>query len=367
MKTLLIITYVDFWRKGAGHRSRLSSLLDYIKDHFTITIAYAGIFNDRDTDILRKNYSQVEMVPLERNRTVSFKELAPIFQSFIAGRKFDIALVEYIELSFLLPMLDEHTFTILDTHDLVGDRIRSFRENNVPDYGPAMTDEEELAIFNCFNKVLLIQKNDYRKIGEQIGFDRAMLVPHAAMLRKQRLRDHARAIGFVASEYVPNVEAAVWFLNDVWPMIDKSPGLSMNIYGNIVRRLPKAVIDNNPGVQFHGFVDDIDTIYNHCDIMINPVKFGAGLKIKNVEALSAGLPLITSTHGSRGIEDGMNESFIVADTAVEFASAITEVVNNDYARRRLANNAYAFAERAFSPASCYEEFMNCMREYQLAG
>jgi hypothetical protein len=361
MKTLLIITFVDFWRKGAGHRSRLSALIDYMKDRFAITVAYAGTFDQRDTDILQKNFPQIEIIPLEPNRTVSFKELAGIFQSFITNKKFDIALVEYIELSFVLPMLSENTFTILDTHDLVGDRIRSFRKNNAPYSGPIMTDDEELAIFNCFNKVLLIQENDYRNIARQIGFDRTMLVPHAAVLRKRMLRNEVKNIGFVASEYIPNVDAASWFLNEVWPLVDKSSGLTMNIYGNVVRRLPKG----NWDVQLHGFIDDVNTVYDHCDIMINPVKFGAGLKIKNVEALSAGLPLITSAHGSVGIEEGKSQSFIVADSADEFAAAIAKLVNDNDARLQLANNAYAFAERKFSPAACYDELLNCMLQFEL--
>lgn len=366
MKTLLIVTYVDFWRKGAGHRSRLLSLLDYIKDRFAITIAFAGIFNECDAEILEGNYPTIEVVPLEPNRTISFKEVTPIFQAFIADRKFDIALIEYIELSFVLPMLDESTFTVLDTHDLVGDRIRSFSENNAPYSGPIMTDEEELDVFNCFDKVLLIQEYDYYKIGEQIGFDRAMLVPHAAVLKKRMLREHAKNIGFVASEYIPNVEAANWFLNEVWPLLDKSNGLTLNIYGHVVRGLSENLIKNNPDVKFHGFVDNIATIYDHCDIMINPVKFGAGLKIKNVEALSAGLPLITSTHGSAGLEEGRNKRFIVADSATEFARAIAKIVSDNGARKQLADSAYAFAERKFSQASCYEEFVNCMLQYQLA-
>jgi len=62
--------------------------------------------------------------------------------------------------------------------------------------------------------------------------------------------------------------------------------------------------------------------------IINPIRFGAGLKIKNVEALAHGLPLVTTTHGSRGIEAGVNNAFLYGDEAGEFIQAMASNIES---------------------------------------
>jgi glycosyltransferase involved in cell wall biosynthesis len=365
MKSLLIVTFVDFWRKGAGHRSRLSSLIDYIKDYLNITVAYAGTFNEKDRERVSRDYPSITITPLEPDKAISYKEFGELFREFMIGKTFDITLIEYIELSFVLPMLGSATFTILDTHDLVADRIASFRENKLPYHGITLTAEEELEVFKCFDRILLIQEKDWKKIGQQLDVDRVMLVPHATALQKRNLKSEAKNIGFVASEYPPNIDAIRWFLEAVWPSVRKQNNLTLNIYGNVGNQLPKDWMNQQINVKFYGFVEDLRTAYDHCDIMINPVKCGAGLKIKNVEALASGLPLITTSHGSIGMESGKGECFIVADTVTDFIDAIATVANDPDYRKLLSANAYAFAEKHFSTSACYQNLVNCMLEYEL--
>jgi len=192
-----------------------------------------------------------------------------------------------------------------------------------------------------------------------------MLVPHAASSVKQVLRNEVKNIGFVASEYAPNVDAITWFLNKAWPIVNKSRGLTLNIYGRVSNLFPQELISNNPDVRLHGFVNNIELVYTYCDIIINPVRCGAGLKIKNIEALSHSLPLITTTHGSIGIADGAPDIFITANTPVEFARSIEKLVDDPAWRTTLAANAYTFVERKFSPAVCYQELVDYMLEFQL--
>ncbi len=364
MKTLLVVTHVDFWRKGAGHRSRLSALLQYVRGQVEITVVYAGTLVSKDAGILKESYPWLHLVALEPNRVISFKEHGELFEEFMKEKHFDIALIEYIEMSFVIPMLGDQTLTILDTHDLVSDRIQSFAENGIRYNGIMLSEEEELEIFNCFDKVLLINQKDYEKVAARIGFDTAMLVPHAATLNKRLPRSTVKNIGFVGSEYIPNVAAINWFLKNVWPHIGSNFGLTLNIYGNVAQHIQSGPhLASN--VQIHGFVNDLSVAYDTCDIIINPVSCGAGLKIKNVEALAGGLPLITSTHGSEGLGGSNGESFLVCDTADEFVAAIELLATDFEFRRQLGENAYALASAQFSPTRCYQELMGCLLEKQL--
>ena len=114
---------------------------------------------------------------------------------------------------------------------------------------------------------------------------------------------------------------------------------------------------DNSGVTLHGIVDDLDEIYRRIDIVINPVRVGSGLKIKNVEALANGLPLVTTSHGAEGMEDGAGTAFLVADTPQDFAEHINQLLASQETRQALGEQAYAYAEENFSEDGCFQELM----------
>jgi hypothetical protein len=86
---------------------------------------------------------------------------------------------------------------------------------------------------------------------------------------------------------------------------------------------------------------------------VRTVRFGAGLKIKNVEVLANALPLVTTAHGARGLADSIGHALIVADDPAVFSAALGQLIADADARARLAAQAYAYAPRAFFPEACF--------------
>jgi glycosyltransferase involved in cell wall biosynthesis len=350
MKTLLVATFVDFWAGGSGHRSRISSLLEYLQHRVRITVFFAGRLSDADRNLLRERFGDVAVESAGMDGPLTYGEYAERFSHFIRDRTFDFALVEYIELSAVLEYLPEHTVSLLDTHDLVADRIRSFKKMGLPYDGIDLTFEEELDIFRCYDYVVLIQQNDLESVARWIDPDRLVLTPHPVPATPGRIRKQVQNIGFVASPYLPNVEALGWFLQHVWGPTCEGHALTLNVYGNIRDEFP---VPEGCHVRWHGFVADEEQVYRDSDILINPVRCGAGLKIKNVEALAHGLPLVTTTHGATGMEDGAARCFLQADDAGAFASAIRRLIGDRGLRETLARNAVAYARTHFSTEGCY--------------
>ena len=357
MRSLLIVTHIDFWRMGSGHRARLSALLGYLKDKLEITIVYAGSFTEQDRLVLKKLYPEVVIDALEEKRNLTYKEYSIKFGLYIKEKVFDAVLVEYIEMSVVLPFIQPGTITFLDTHDLVSHRIESFRVNNVPYDGINLTDDEEAEIFNCYDQVILIQKSDYLKVSTVMEEDRILLVPHHVAFPKKEIRETVTNIGFVASAYAPNTDAISWFLNQVWPLMHRY-NIQFNIFGSVCTTLSPDVLSRSPGVILHGFVNDVELIYEQCDVMVNPVRCGAGLKIKNVEALGNGLPLITTSHGAIGMEDGANTAFLLADTPAEFEGWMEKLLLDYEFRFQLAEGSYQYAQQNFSADRCYTPFLH---------
>jgi glycosyltransferase involved in cell wall biosynthesis len=117
----------------------------------------------------------------------------------------------------------------------------------------------------------------------------------------------------------------------------------------------------NKNIIFHGFVDDLEKLYDSLDIVINPVRCGAGLKIKNVEALTHGIPLITTSHGASGIEDGASKAFLIGNTPNEYLLAFNKLVENYDFRKRLSENAFEYAQLNFSEKKCYADIFKILK------
>ena len=206
---------------------------------------------------------------------------------------------------------------------------------------------------NNFDRVLLIQRKEYEQLCLLIGKRRALFVPHPASLSRCEIRPQASSIGFVASPYAPNLDAIKWFIENVWTT-SSWVGLSLDVFGSICMKLKVA---EGSKVRLRGFVDNLDDIYREIDIVISPVRFGAGLKIKNVEALAHGLPLITTSHGAEGMQDGAGTAFLVADTPQDFVKQIDWLIASQETRQALGEQVYAYAEANFSEDQCFQELM----------
>ena len=327
-------------------------------DKVQITIFFAGSSNNQDAYILSCNFPNVKFEFATTNSTITFLEYKKEFEQFIQGKYFDVAIVEYIELSNILVYLPSSTVTMLDTHDLVFERIRSFKKNKIAYDGINLSKKDELEIFNCYDYVLLIQKKDFEIVAKEMDSSRLLLVPHPPFLEKTPVSKTCAQIGYVASPYQPNIDALTWFIDNVWQEILKKYNLTLNVYGNIGASFNEPI----KNIIFHGFVDNLKSVYKGIDIIINPVRSGAGLKIKNVEALGLGIPLITTSHGASGMEDGVSKAFLIADKPKEFIEAFDIIIKDFDFRTQMSQASFEYANMNFSREKCYGNLLKAINE-----
>ncbi len=120
----------------------------------------------------------------------------------------------------------------------------------------------------------------------------------------------------------PNVDAVVWFIEKVYPIIrEKEPDIPFYVVGsNPPDEINK--LDGN-GIIIKGFVSDeeLETLYDTCRMVVVPLRFGAGVKGKVIEALYYGTPMITTSIGIEGIIGA--DSFVeIADDKNSFAEKV---------------------------------------------
>jgi glycosyltransferase involved in cell wall biosynthesis len=113
----------------------------------------------------------------------------------------------------------------------------------------------------------------------------------------------------------------------------------VNVAGQVKDFVPflparEAEIFSRPWVQMQGFVQNIDDFYADMDLILSPVTMGTGINVKTVQAMAYGLPLLTTTCGSKGIETG--DPMHTHENLDELASSIFRLLNQPEELARLA-------------------------------
>jgi sugar transferase (PEP-CTERM/EpsH1 system associated) len=149
-------------------------------------------------------------------------------------------------------------------------------------------------------------------------------------------------IVFVGSmDYHANIDGVVDFAREVWPALyQRHPHLIFTIVGRdpalVVRQL-KAI----PGVEVTGTVADVRPYYREALAAIVPLKVGGGSRLKILEAMAAGVPVVSTTLGAEGLEVQHSVNIFVADSESDMADGISRVIEDDQLRRELVASGRA--------------------------
>ncbi len=147
--------------------------------------------------------------------------------------------------------------------------------------------------------------------------------------------------------YGPNKDAADYFLEEVMPYIRRArPDAEIWFVGAGADHL-KSFDKNSPGVRFLGFVDDLAKVYHEARVVICPIRFGSGTRVKLVEAAAWGKPIVSTTMGAEGLGMSHQEHALFGDTAEEFAQHCVTLLTDSNLCERLGNNARTLAQKTY--------------------
>lgn len=160
-------------------------------------------------------------------------------------------------------------------------------------------------------------------------------------------------------DYAPNAEAARHLVADIFPLVRAAcPEATLQIVG----RNPPAEVLSQPGVIATGFVDDIAACYRTAEVFVCPLLSGAGVKNKVLEALSSGLPLVTTSLGIEGIEHlEADRHYLLADDARGFAQRVVSVLGDAALRQSLGHAARAIVAGHHSWSPIVDRYFDALR------
>ena len=161
----------------------------------------------------------------------------------------------------------------------------------------------------------------------------------------------------MGSGHTPNIDGVLWFYNEVYPtIINKFPDIIWYIIGSNENDIIKRLESKN--IKIQGYLSDekLSLLYQKCRIAIAPLRFGAGVKGKIVEAAYNQIPIITTSIGAEGL-DNTTDAFIAEDDPVKMSNIICELYTNFSKLKIMSDSGKQFIENFFSKNKAKEIIM----------
>jgi glycosyltransferase involved in cell wall biosynthesis len=182
-------------------------------------------------------------------------------------------------------------------------------------------------------------------------FDAFKEVSYSALERKD--------IMFVGGfGHSPNVDAIRWFVTEVWDTITaKIEGIRFYIIGsNPPDEIQEIACEN---IIVTGFVSDekLDEYFGRCRLMVAPLRYGAGVKGKIVQAMYEGMPIVTTSIGAEGFEEA-EKYMMIADDADEFTNKIIEAYGDEVSLKEYSELGSAYCHKFFSVEYAKQQMKN---------
>lgn len=228
--------------------------------------------------------------------------LEAIARDMHAQRGYQVVHVNYIWYAPLLERFGKDVRKVLDSHDLFAGRSDKYRQAGMPPNWFSTTLQEEDRAFRMADAVLAIQREEaLEMIGR--GHRHVLYLPYVeqqlrGFLPRLRDADSVPVLGYLGSGNDWNVRSMQAFLLALRQRLGQGRLPFQLLVGGAIGRH----LGDVPGVTRLGFVKDLQTFYDSIDLAINPMVGGTGLKIKTVEPLGFGKPVLTTPSGAQGMQ-----------------------------------------------------------------
>lgn len=281
--------------------------------------------------------------------------------------KADVILADYAFLTPGIPytLCPEAASAVL-MHDLFSSRVAAFASLGTPDSVSVLDEEAEARLLAGADVVIAIQAEEAAAVRRMLPAGHAVVVaPMAVDPVAEPQPGEGGGLLFVGSAAAANVDGMKWFLAEVWPQIRlRLPSLRLNVVGTVCTALTEAA--RLPGVALLGRVPDLAPLYRRADVVIAPLRAGSGLKIKLIEALANGKPVVATQVTAQGVKLLLKDAVVLTDSARDFVAEAVHLLTDPHARADRASSALTVARDSFSARVAYAAVLDYLRRRPVA-
>jgi glycosyltransferase involved in cell wall biosynthesis len=213
-------------------------------------------------------------------------------------------------------------------------------------------EREEKSVWRRFDGCTLTSERDAQIVRRDVPSLRTTVIPNGVDVELFGPRSESQVVPmtllfFGAINYYPNTDGALFFVQEVFPALRaRYPDVRLRIVGYMPDSLvPELARD---GVDVVGFVDDVLAEIAGAAVIVVPLRIGGGTRLKIVEAMSMGKPIVSTRLGAEGIEVEHDRELLLADTPAELCREIGRILDDPLLGSRLGQAARATAENKYS-------------------
>lgn len=374
MKILFVTPYLASPPK-CGAQRRLEGLIKGLSKHHEITLLSYCTAKDeppsKTHDYCRRVLTVTRDVltpPAAYKRALQLRSLASSksfeyalyrdsrlqeqLYGLLANETFDLVQVEFCQMGFLqLPRLGTRAPRfVLDEHNIEYEIVKrtAYADGSAfrriySTVNWRKVKAEELDAWRRFDGVALTSKRDEELLLEDCPHTRTVVVPNAADLDTFRKGEGTKPtpntlLFFGALDYHPNTEGIGYFLDEIWPNIERSrPGTKLIVVGR--NPPPSLLARQTDSITFTGFVDDPRPYIDSAAVVVVPLRIGGGTRFKIVEAMAMGKAIVSTSMGAEGLDAQHEHHVLLADEPVDFAQQVTRVLDDPELAERLGEAA----------------------------
>lgn len=212
---------------------------------------------------------------------------------------------------------------------------------------PAITAGEKRSIALA-RKTFVCSSIEKSILGEFADIGKIEVIPNAVQIPEYRPLTPSRRLMILGQYgYEPNRIGAEYFIDKVWDLVfSRLPDSRLIVAGPEPEKM-RHFGSPPPGVEFTGFVDDLEELYGSIKVVVCPILSGAGTRVKLVEAAAFGKPIVSTTIGAEGLDFEDGKHALLRDGPGEMAEACIALLEDDALANRLGNASRRLAQENY--------------------
>lgn len=327
----------------------------------------ALVHNPRGQEGLAKRFLQFRSLASSRSferLRVTVPALQQTLDRILRAARFDIVNLEFPYLGHYklrqAPPGQRLPPVVVDSHEIAYDLARQFAHAGgslgrrfYAGVNWRKLRREELRTYRDADGVYLCSGDDQRRLLDEVPTTRTAVIPNAADVEYYQPRatdpppDGRTVVYFGLLSTVPNIDAVIHFVHDIWPRIAEAhPEARCKIIGG---RPPASLLAlAGPRIELTGFVSDLRPHLAAAAAVVVPLRLGGGTRLKIVEAMAMAKPIVSTTLGAEGIEAVPGRDLLIEDQPAAFAEAVNRLLAEPGLAARIGESARKLALERYS-------------------
>jgi O-antigen biosynthesis protein len=256
-------------------------------------------------------------------------------------------------IKIIFDTVDVHFLRLQREYELTGDK--SFAEEAM------LRRKQEIQAARLSDQVWCVTQDDKEILAAESGATQIEVVPNIHILHNRgKSFDERDGLLFIGNfNHRPNTDAVHYFIREILPLVQKQMGqVKLYLVGS---NMPEEITTyNSESVAVLGYVPDVDSLFQQRRVFVSPLRYGAGMKGKIGQALSYGLPVVTTAMGAEGMMLKHGQTAMIADEPEAFARAVCQAYSDRVLWQELSDAGYKHIQENLSPKATDEKIFTAL-------